>query len=77
MSALDSPGRLRVVAAGDDPAVREFYQMSFTRMGHEVSVCSCGPDLPALCADWWPDGPRLKPLNQVQNCIAGAIGRKL
>lgn len=30
----------------------------------------------ALCADWWPDGPRLKPLSQVQHCIAGAIGRK-
>lgn len=29
-----------------------------------------------LCADWWPDGPRLKPLNQVQQCIAGAIGYK-
>ena len=29
-----------------------------------------------ICADWWPDGPRLKPLNQVQNCIAGGIGRK-
>jgi len=29
-----------------------------------------------LCADWWPEGPRLKPLNQVQHCIAGGIGRK-
>lgn len=29
-----------------------------------------------LCADWWPDGPRLRPLNQVQYCIAGAVGRK-
>ena len=29
-----------------------------------------------ICADWWPDGPRLKPLNQVQYCIAGGIGRK-
>ncbi|MFI6029333.1 SAM-dependent methyltransferase [Amycolatopsis magusensis] len=28
------------------------------------------------CADWWPDGPRIKPLNQVQHCIAGAVGRK-
>ncbi|MGH3520499.1 MAG: SAM-dependent methyltransferase [Haloechinothrix sp.] len=28
------------------------------------------------CADWWPDGPRVKPLNQVQYCIAGAVGRK-
>ncbi|GAB2764750.1 SAM-dependent methyltransferase [Amycolatopsis magusensis] len=28
------------------------------------------------CADWWPDGPRIRPLNQVQHCIAGAVGRK-
>ncbi len=29
-----------------------------------------------LCTDWWPDGPHTAPLNQVQYCIAGAIGRK-
>jgi SAM-dependent methyltransferase len=29
-----------------------------------------------LCADWWPDGPRLAPLNQVQYCIAGGVGLK-
>ncbi|MDT8912907.1 SAM-dependent methyltransferase [Amycolatopsis sp. PS_44_ISF1] len=29
-----------------------------------------------LCEDWWPDGPRYTPLNQVQECIAGGIGRK-
>jgi hypothetical protein len=29
-----------------------------------------------LCADWWPDGPRIKELNQAQWCIAGAVGRK-
>lgn len=29
-----------------------------------------------LCADWWPDGPRIKPLDPVQHCIAGAVGRK-
>lgn len=29
-----------------------------------------------LCADWWPDGPQLKPLPPVSYCIAGAIGRK-
>lgn len=28
------------------------------------------------CADWWPDGPRIKPLLPVQHCIAGAVGRK-
>jgi hypothetical protein len=30
-----------------------------------------------LCDDWWPDGPRVKPLNQVEECIAGGIGRKV
>jgi len=29
-----------------------------------------------LCADWWPDGPRLAPLSQAQHCIAGGVGRK-
>jgi hypothetical protein len=29
-----------------------------------------------LCDDWWPDGPRLKPLNQVEECIVGGVGRK-
>lgn len=28
------------------------------------------------CVDWWPDGPRTQPLNQVQHCIAGGVGRK-
>lgn len=28
------------------------------------------------CVDWWPDGPRIQPLNQVQHCIAGGVGRK-
>ena len=29
-----------------------------------------------LCDDWWPDGPRIKPLNLVEECIAGGVGRK-
>ncbi|MFJ8165864.1 SAM-dependent methyltransferase [Streptomyces sp. NPDC096136] len=28
------------------------------------------------CADWWPDGPRLKQLNAAQRSIAGGIARK-
>ena len=28
------------------------------------------------CADWWPDGPRIKPLDPAQHCIVGAVGRK-
>ena len=30
-----------------------------------------------LCDDWWPDGPRLKPLSQVEECIVGGVGRKI
>lgn len=29
-----------------------------------------------ICADWWPDGPRIKQLDQVSHCIVGAVGRK-
>ncbi|HVK23468.1 MAG TPA: SAM-dependent methyltransferase [Actinokineospora sp.] len=29
-----------------------------------------------LCARWWPDGPQVKPLDEVQYCIAGGLGRK-
>ncbi len=29
-----------------------------------------------LCADWWPEGPRIKPIAPVQRCIVGAVGHK-
>ncbi|MGI5132153.1 SAM-dependent methyltransferase [Pseudonocardia sp. CA-107938] len=29
-----------------------------------------------LCANWWPDGPHVKPLAPIQRCIVGAVGRK-
>ncbi|SFJ50237.1 SAM-dependent methyltransferase [Amycolatopsis sacchari] len=29
-----------------------------------------------LCDDWWPDGPRIQPLNAVRQCIVGGVGRK-
>lgn len=29
-----------------------------------------------VCADWWPDGPRIKPLNVAQHCIAGGVAGK-
>ncbi|WP_425558722.1 SAM-dependent methyltransferase [Kitasatospora albolonga] len=28
------------------------------------------------CADWWPDGPQLKPRTAGQRCIAGGVARK-
>ncbi|SFP75916.1 S-adenosyl methyltransferase [Amycolatopsis arida] len=46
----------------------------------ELEELFCGLEMVepglVLCADWWPDGPRLKPLNQVQYCIAGGVARK-
>lgn len=29
-----------------------------------------------LCADWWPDGPRIKQLPEVSRCIVGGVARK-
>jgi hypothetical protein len=29
-----------------------------------------------LLSDWWPDGPRLRPLTPAQRCALGAVGRK-
>ncbi|MBW4719059.1 SAM-dependent methyltransferase [Saccharothrix obliqua] len=29
-----------------------------------------------ILADWWPDGPRLRKLDAVSYCIAGAVARK-
>ncbi len=29
-----------------------------------------------LCADWWPDGPRIRPLAPAQHTLVGAVGRK-
>jgi hypothetical protein len=28
------------------------------------------------CANWWPDGPQLKPLSAPERCIVGGVGRK-
>jgi hypothetical protein len=28
------------------------------------------------CARWWPDGPQIKPMDPVQYCIVGGVGRK-
>ncbi|MFD2420971.1 SAM-dependent methyltransferase [Amycolatopsis pigmentata] len=30
----------------------------------------------AVCDEWWPDGPRVRPLSKAARCIAGAVGRK-
>ncbi|MEX5717034.1 SAM-dependent methyltransferase [Geodermatophilus maliterrae] len=44
-----------------------------------LEIIPPGPGRPGeleLCDLWWPDGPRLRPLNPVQQCIAGAVARK-
>ncbi len=50
------------------------------RTRSEIEAMFPGLDLvdPGLvrCADWWPSGPRIKPLDPVQHCIVGAVARK-
>ena len=78
----------RVVYVDNDPAVIEHSPtrsgMFRTRSQIEeflpgLEVVPPGPGRPGeleLCDLWWPDGPRLRGLNQVERCIAAAIGRK-
>jgi hypothetical protein len=46
----------------------------------QIEEMFCGlefvPPGVTLCVDWWPDGPRLKPLDPVQYCIVGGVARK-
>ncbi|WP_189057531.1 SAM-dependent methyltransferase [Longimycelium tulufanense] len=46
----------------------------------ELLELFCGLELvdPGLtfCAEWWPDGPRTRPLSPVQQSIAGGVARK-
>jgi hypothetical protein len=44
-----------------------------------LEIVPPGPGRPGdveLCDLWWPDGPRLRPLNPVQQCIAAGVGRR-
>lgn len=44
-----------------------------------LEIISPGPGKPGdfeLSDLWWPDGPRLRPLSQVEECSAAAVGRK-
>jgi SAM-dependent methyltransferase len=50
------------------------------RTHEQITEMFCGLELiePGLvrCAEWWPDGPRIKALDPVSYCIAGAVARK-
>ncbi|WP_410652758.1 SAM-dependent methyltransferase [Amycolatopsis sp. cmx-4-54] len=44
-----------------------------------LDIMPPGPDKApglAVCDHWWPDGPKLTPLNQVEQCIAAVVARK-
>jgi hypothetical protein len=44
-----------------------------------LEIIPPGPGKPGdfdLSDLWWPDGPRLRPLSQVEQCSAAAVGRK-
>jgi hypothetical protein len=44
-----------------------------------LEIISPGPGKPGdleLSDLWWPDGPRLRPLSQVEQCSSAVVGRK-
>jgi hypothetical protein len=83
LSHLLDPGsdhELAELAAG----IRQIYSEAgfpgWFRTYEQINAMMTGLELltPGLVtlADWWPDGPRLRPLSPVQHLIAGAVGRK-
>jgi hypothetical protein len=50
------------------------------RTKHEIEELLPGLEIVdpgiVLLANWWPDGPSLKPLNSAQRLIAGVVARK-
>ena len=74
--------------ARDTPLARQMEQIfldspmgsGLFRTRAEIEAMFPGLDLVepgfSLCDDWWPDGPRIRELNQAQRCVAGAVGRK-
>jgi SAM-dependent methyltransferase len=78
---LDPENEHSVVARKMEEAFRHSMMGSGTfRRMPEIEELFDGLDMvpPGVtaCVNWWPDGPQIKPLNQVQHCIAGGIGRK-
>jgi hypothetical protein len=83
LSHLLDPGpdhELADLAAG----IREVYSDAgfpgWFRTQEQIKAMLAGLDIlePGLVtlADWWPDGPRLRPLSPMQRLIVGAVGRK-
>jgi SAM-dependent methyltransferase len=80
---LIDPGpdhELAGLAAGIQQVYRDAGFPAWIRAHDQVKAMMSGLDLlePGLVtlADWWPDGPRLRPLSPVQRLIHGAVGRK-
>jgi hypothetical protein len=59
---------------------REYGMGSFSRSREAILAMLGGLELlePGLVplADWWPDGPRRRPLTPMQRLALGAVGRK-
>jgi SAM-dependent methyltransferase len=83
LSHLFDPGE-----GGDHEAMEEFQDAvakgslggATARTESEIRELLTGLELVepgvVLLANWWPDGPNLKPLNTAQRLIAGAVARK-
>jgi hypothetical protein len=83
VSHLFDPGpdnELADLAAGVSQVYIDAGFPAWFRTHEQILAMMNGLDLlePGLVtlADWWPDGPRLRPLAPVQKLIVGAVGRK-
>jgi hypothetical protein len=83
LSHIIDPGEdheLTDLAAGVAQVYSDAGFPGWFRSRDEIKAMMAGLDLlePGLVtlADWWPDGPRLRPLAPVQKLLVGALGRK-
>jgi hypothetical protein len=83
LSHLFDPGPdhdLADLAAGISQVYADAGFPGWFRTREQILAMMAGLELlnPGLVtlADWWPDGPRLRPLAPVQRLIVGAVGRK-
>jgi hypothetical protein len=83
LAHLLAPGADQELAAVAQGVHRVYQEVGFGawfRTYEQVQAMLAGLDLlaPGLVtlADWWPDGPRLRPLGPLQRLAVGAVGRK-
>ncbi|HEU5469346.1 MAG TPA: SAM-dependent methyltransferase [Actinophytocola sp.] len=76
----ETPEQSELARRLEEAFVRSSLGTGRFRTRAEIEAMFAGLDLiePGItrCAEWWPDGPRIRPLDPVQHCIVGGVARK-